>query len=137
MNGKWNDTKISTLLNDNEMRATPQRIAICKKLLMEKCHRTPNELHEELCQNFPTISPNTVYLTLSQLESAGLIRRFYVDGQAVYDSNTEKHDHIFCRVCKLLLDVDTEKNAPIPKTTEKWSIEWGTRVWSGVCPQCH
>ncbi len=137
MNGKRNDTEISTLLNNNGMRATPQRIAICKQFLLEKCHRTPNELHEELCQRFPTISPNTVYLTLSQLESSGLLRRFYVDGQAIYDSNTETHDHIYCRVCKLLLDVDTNTDDHTPKCKEEWSIEWGTRVWSGVCPQCH
>ncbi len=137
MSEEWSDTEISTLLNDNGMRATPQRMAICKELLLKKCHRTPNELHEELCQRFPTISPNTVYLTLSQLESSGLIRRFYVDGQAIYDSNTATHDHIYCRVCKLLLDVGTENSIHTPKCTEEWSIEWGTRVWSGVCPKCH
>ncbi len=138
MSKKWLDADISKLLNENNLRATPQRMAICRQILLEKCHKTPQELHEELCQSFPTISQNTIYLTLSQLESSGLIRRFYVDGQTVYDSNTTMHDHIYCRICKLLLDVDgNDSDHHKPATTEKWTIEWGTRVWSGICPECH
>ena len=124
-----------TLLHTHGLRATPQRVAICQRLLQQHCHFTAQNLYEELLPQFPTISTNTIYMALTQLESLGLVRRFYMEGNAVYDSNTATHDHAHCRKCGLLIDLTPAENQQIPRYVNDWFIEWGTRL-SGLCPRC-
>lgn len=126
-----------TLLRDHGLRATPQRLAIAEQLLAKARHAVPQELYEGLKARFPSMSLNTVYMTLSQFEESGLLRRFYIDGRAVFDSNTMPHDHAFCRNCGALVDLpqddQTEVFSGVPSG---WQVEGYSRLWSGLCPAC-
>jgi Fur family peroxide stress response transcriptional regulator len=126
-----------TLLHDHGLRVTPQRLAIAEQLLAEARHVVPQEVYEGLKARFPSMSLNTVYMTLSQFEESGLLQRIYVDGRAVFDSNTMPHDHAFCRNCGALADLpqldETEVPAGVPSG---WKVEGYSRLWSGLCPAC-
>jgi len=125
-----------TLLREHGLRATPQRLALAELLLTKPTHETAQNLHESLKDHFPSMSHNTVYLTLSHFETAGLVRRFYVDGKAVFDSNTTQHDHAYCQDCNRLIDVPENSANNTPAALSGWSINQQTQLFSGICPDC-
>jgi len=126
-----------TVLHQHGLRVTPQRLAIADRLLAEARHAVPQELYEDLRERFPSMSLNTVYMTLSQFEENGLLRRFYVDGRAVFDSNTVPHDHACCRSCGVLIDLPQRDDVAVPSALPSgWRIEGYSRLWSGLCPAC-
>jgi Fur family peroxide stress response transcriptional regulator len=124
------------LLRSHGLRATPQRIAVAELLLEKPVHVTPNELYASLKDRLPSISPNTIYLTLAHFEEAGLVRRFHIDGQAVFDSNTTMHDHAFCCACGAVVDVAGAPEDERPAQLAAWNIRNENRVWIGLCPDC-
>lgn len=129
--------EIAGLLKEHGLRVTPQRVAICALLLDRHCHYTPHQVHEALKRRFPSLSPNTVYLTLAQLEAAGLVQRVHVEGQSVFDSNTRVHDHLYCQRCGLLADVPSAAKAPkAPPQAAGWKVDHASRTLFGLCPAC-
>ena len=131
-----NVNEIRSLLNQRGLRATPQKMAIAKRLLSDDCHCTPQELFEALQTSFPSISANTVYLTLGQFEELGMLERIHVGGMTVYDSNTSDHDHAFCTQCGLIMDIKPPKSMESPVVLSNWSIQGERSVWYGMCDNC-
>jgi Fur family transcriptional regulator, peroxide stress response regulator len=130
-------SEIAGLLREHGLRVTPQRVAICALLLDRHHHYTPHQVHEALRRRFPSLSPNTVYLTLDQLEAAGLVQRVHVEGQSVFDSNTRVHDHLYCQRCGLLADVPAAAAPPkAPPQPAGWRVDHASRTLFGLCPAC-
>jgi len=49
----------------------------------------------------------TVYATLDLLSDLGVVRRFPgADGTALYDPRTDSHQHLVCRTCGTVADVE-------------------------------
>lgn len=117
------------------LRATPQRLAVAGFLLAGPRHETAQSVFEMLRPDWPSLSPNTVYLTLAHFERAGLVRRLYVDGTAVFDSNITPHDHACCTRCKKLVDIPAVPETP-PDTLAGWALHDHSRIWLGLCPEC-
>jgi len=135
----WSESIASALLRKHGLRVTAPRVAICMRLLEKDCHYTAQQLHADIVQQHPALSPNTVYLTLNQLSAVGVISSFRVKGNTIFDSNTSEHDHALCRGCGRLEDLPGETlNAPTsPAGISEWVLEAGTRLWSGFCPACN
>ena len=79
------------------LRPTRQRLALAKLLLESgPRHVTAEELfHEARSAGIP-VSLATVYNTLHQFTSVGLLREVVVDmGQSYFDTNTSHHHHFF------------------------------------------
>ncbi len=131
-----NTDKISYLLRKAGFRATPQRIAIAKSLLTEARHCTPQALYDELRNSLPTLSANTIYTTLIQFEEQGLVKRFHIDNQTVFDSNTTDHDHAYCVDCGKIQDVKKLTTTAIPPSLSNWQIRSECNIWYGLCEQC-
>jgi len=117
------------------LRATPQRLAVAGFLFAGPRHETAQSIFEALRPSYPSMSPNTVYLTLSHFERAGLVKRLYVDGTAVFDSNVTPHNHAYCTRCKKLVDVPAEQETP-PNTLAGWALHDHSHTWLGLCPEC-
>ncbi len=125
------------LLKSHGLRATPQRIALAEFLFASAQHVTPLGVYESLCGRFPSLSRNTVYLTLAQFEQKGLLRRLPVSGRMLFDTRLELHDHACCRVCGDVVDVAAQpRSETMPNELGAWSIEHEGRIWCGVCPHC-
>jgi len=127
---------IETRLRQCGMRITPQRMAVAELMLSEPTHIKPQQAYELLHASLPSLSPNTIYLTLDHFEQAGLLRKIFIDGKAVFDSRTDRHDHAFCRKCHAIQDLPTRGIENTPLTLKRWRIDEESRVWSGVCPAC-
>ncbi|PJA31357.1 MAG: transcriptional repressor [Zetaproteobacteria bacterium CG_4_9_14_3_um_filter_53_7] len=125
-----------TLLRDHGLRITPQRLAISALLLAEPAHSTPQQVYETLRHGFPALSLNTVYLTLAQFESSGLLQRFQAGGRTIFDSNTAPHDHVCCTVCGMISDIQKPDRPQLPLPLSQWKISGESHTWTGICPDC-
>jgi len=125
-----------SLLRKHGMKATPQRLAIARLLLAKPTHTTAQQLCEQLKPDFPSISQNTVYLTLASFEESGLLRRLCADGKTIFDSNITPHHHGLCRTCGVIEDIPETKKTVHPEALQQWHIEHNNLTWTGLCPAC-
>jgi Fur family transcriptional regulator, iron response regulator len=89
------------------LRPTRQRLALAKLLLESgPRHVTAEELfHEARTAGIP-LSLATVYNTLHQFTSVGLLREVVVDlGQSYFDTNISHHHHFFDESSGALTDI--------------------------------
>jgi len=127
---------LHALLRMHGLRATPQRVAVAQLLLKQDMHATPREVYAKLKTDFPSISQNTVYLTLDHLEQAGLLCRIHIAGRIVFDSNTWPHDHAYCSHCGRIIDIPPANRSDTPGELGRWRVEGENRLWTGLCPDC-
>jgi len=93
------------------LRPTRQRVALAG-LLLEKGprHITAEELFYEARTAGILVSLATVYNTLHQFTSVGLLREVAVDmGQSYFDTNTSHHHHFFDERTGELSDIADEE----------------------------
>lgn len=84
-------------LKEAGLRPTRQRLALAKLLLENgPRHITAEELFYEARSAGIPVSLATIYNTLHQFTSIGLVREVAVDmGQSYFDTNTSHHHHFF------------------------------------------
>ena len=128
--------ELQALLRLHGLRVTPQRLAIAEVLFAGSMHITAQVLYSKLKGRFPSLSANTVYLTLSQFEERGLLRRLYVDGNTIFDSNTQMHDHACCSHCGKIMDLPSAGRSDAPGELDGWRVVGQSRLWTGLCPDC-
>jgi Fur family iron response transcriptional regulator len=95
------------------LRPTRQRIALAR-LLFEggDRHVTAEQLRAEAESAAIRVSLATVYNTLHQFTSAGLLREVVVEpGRSYFDTNVDDHHHFFCETTGLLQDIPGESVA--------------------------
>ena len=101
-------SEIAKLLDKAELRQTKQRTQLAKMLFQaENRHFTAEQLHKEARTAGGTISLATIYNTLHQFRTAGLLRQVIVEpGKVYFDTNTEPHHHFYIENDGELLDVE-------------------------------
>jgi len=126
------------LLRAHGLRVTPQRLALAEIVFARSVHITARMAYDTLRETHPAISMNTIYLTLGQFESSGLLQHFEVNGNTVFDSNTAPHDHACCNRCGIIIDLSNQPAQPtqMPSQLDQWQIQGERRMWLGLCPIC-
>jgi Fur family iron response transcriptional regulator len=108
------------------LRPTRQRMSLAKLLFeMGDRHVTAEQLHHEAAQGRIRVSLATVYNTLHQFTSAGLLREVVVQpGRSYFDTNTSDHHHFFLEASGHLQDIpgDSVALSKLPEPPE------GTRI---------
>ena len=101
-------SEIKKLLDKAELRQTKQRTQLAKMLFQaENRHFTAEQLYKETRTAGDTISLATIYNTLHQFRTAGLLRQVIVEpGKVYFDTNTEPHHHFYIEDDGELLDVE-------------------------------
>lgn len=90
-----NKSIIKTLI-DNNLKVTPQRIAILEVILTLENHPTADKITEYLRLTHPNVSLGTIYKTLDTFLKKGIINKVYNDNDYMrYDAITEKHHHLY------------------------------------------
>lgn len=99
------------LLRRADLRPTRQRLALAR-LLFENGdrHATAEGLHEEALAARIEVSLATVYNTLHQFVSAGLLREIVVDAtRSYFDTNTDEHHHFYFESSGRVEDIPAHK----------------------------
>ncbi|MFB1297054.1 Fur family transcriptional regulator [Mycobacterium sp. pW049] len=101
-----------------EGRATRQRAAIRALLDKTSDFRSAQELHDELRQRGEGVGLTTVYRTLQQMATAGVLDTLRTDtGESVYRRcSDDHHHHLVCRVCGSTVEIQGDH-------VENWAAE--------------
>ena len=100
-------SQVINRLRSVDLRPTRQRIALAR-LLFDGAdrHVTAEMLHAEAQEASIQVSLATVYNTLHQFTTVGLLREIVVDSQRCYfDTNTNDHHHFFFEGSNRLEDI--------------------------------
>ncbi|MDD9931759.1 MAG: transcriptional repressor [Candidatus Marinimicrobia bacterium] len=105
------------------MRFSHQRDTIRKIIYSTNSHPTADQVFIKAKKIIPNISLGTVYRNLKQLEKAGILQTIY-DGNIIrYDWKTEPHNHLKCKICDDLIDVDMADLIIQPDFEKKYKFE--------------
>jgi Fur family transcriptional regulator, iron response regulator len=98
---------IGAKLRDAGVRPTRQRVVLTELLFGKgDRHITAEQLHQEAVEIGERVSLATVYNTLHQLRSAGLVRELAIDAQRAYfDTNTSNHSHFVIEPTGEVVDI--------------------------------
>lgn len=121
-------------------RRTAQRSDILSVVQEASSHLTASEIFERVRRRNSRIAYGTVYRSLHVLAEQGLIQELtFADQASRFDARVERHDHVQCRVCGLIDDVD----APVALLAEHiaaeqsgFEVEGHHTVFVGICPTC-
>ena len=121
------------------LRPTRQRILLGELLFGgHDRHVTAESLHEDVVRADAHVSLATVYNTLNQFTSAGLLRSVAVDGARTYfDTNTSDHHHFYCEWDGSIFDIPDSSKLAIsgvpdaPKGTEIARVDVVVRLKTG------
>ncbi|MGB0670682.1 MAG: iron response transcriptional regulator IrrA [Rhodospirillales bacterium] len=93
------------------LRPTRQRLALAKLLFAgDDRHVTAETLHAEAMSANVRVSLATVYNTLHQFTTAGLLREIAVDAtRSSFDTNTTDHHHFYFEDTGELVDIPGEQ----------------------------
>lgn len=71
-----------------------------------RSHMTAEEIFDTLRRTYPVVVLATVYNNLNRLLQEGLIRKVSVEGMPDRYDRIQRHDHLVCKGCGRLLDID-------------------------------
>ena len=104
-------------LEKNGIRATKQRRVLAKLIFDKgKRHISAENLFDEVKKEERKISMATVYNTLKQFTSLGLIREIVVDqNKSLYCNNNQSHYHLYIEDEGKIVDIPTKNvNLDLP-----------------------
>ena len=122
------------------LRVTPQRTAIYKKLLKAKNHPSADELFQAIRQEFPNVSYDTVNRTLLTFSRVGLIN--LVEGHTTprrFDPDLSNHHHFHCQQCGRIIDFNNSDydDLKIPSSLRRnFDVISSRVVLKGICGKC-
>jgi len=121
-------------------RQTSQRAMILDVVKHSDEHLTAGEVFERVRQRDPKLAYGTVYRSLHLLVQHGLIQELtFADQSSRYDGRTDRHDHVYCTTCGLLVDVEVPMALTAKHIAEErsgFSISSHHTVFAGICPEC-
>ena len=128
-------------LRERGHRLTPQRYAVLRALVEGGEHPSAEQLFQRVCEDYPMMSPATVYKTLDTLKAAGEVLELeFRDGPNRYDANLPNaHPHVVCTRCGRIDDVMDERLDP---SVAEVAAQTGYQVrgyrldFYGLCPSC-
>ena len=132
---------IAQVLNEKNLKATPQRIAIYGYLLENKTHPNVETIYGDLKTLYPAMSLATVYKTVATLRDEGLIQEINVGEDSFrYDAFTDDHAHVICRRCRKVFDMPqpVDMSGEMRNISKKLDIDVDTckMFFYGICRQC-
>ena len=105
------------------MRYSHQRELIKEIIYSTNSHPNADWIYIEVKKSVPNISLGTVYRNLKQLNDEGIIRTIYDGSIARYDWNMNSHDHLKCKKCGNLIDVQLPEPDIKRKVKKKYNFK--------------
>jgi Fur family ferric uptake transcriptional regulator len=87
------------------------------------------------------VSRPTIYRTLNEFVDAGLLRRFDLDGRAVYehDYGYPQHDHLYCKQCQRLIEFRSDELLQLRDGVareHRFRVTSHRLIITGICEEC-
>jgi Fe2+ or Zn2+ uptake regulation protein len=127
-------------MQGTRFKKTTQRAEVLDEVRRSEGHLTAGEIFERVRRRDPRIGYGTVYRTLHLLAEHGLIQELtFADQASRYDARVERHDHVHCLRCGVLLDVDVPVALiahHVAAEQSGFEITSHHTVFAGRCPTC-
>jgi Fe2+ or Zn2+ uptake regulation protein len=134
------DRELTELLRSRGQRVTPQRLVLHRVLRRREAHVTAEEAMRAVEQELPNVSLPTIYATFELFEELGLVRRVAMEGgPALFDSRTEDHNHVACRSCGRVEDIEVSVDDARMRRAARaagYEPEHTDVVVVGLCSRC-
>ncbi len=133
------ESEFARALRQDGLRLTHQRLEIIGELARADDHPDADTIFRRVRERVPSISPDTVYRTLSVLAERRALERISMPRATRFDPDGSLHHHFVCELCGRLEDVSEELVAAphvpetIPGLGEISSVRLQLR---GVCADC-
>ena len=127
-----------TLLKDNNLKATPQRLSIVEELYNHG-HMNIDQLYKSLLTKFPSISLATIYKNINaMIEICFLAEVKLPNKKSVYELTKQEHSHVVCSECGEVMDLtlDLSKLCDQAKAKSDYTLKHSNIVFDGICPSC-
>ena len=131
-------------LQSRSMRVTQQRLALVDHVFSHHEHFDADQLMEQLPSSGQPghVSRPTVYRTLGEFVDAGLLRKFVLNGRAVYehDYGYPQHEHLYCLKCHKVIEFqlpDMEEKLQEVCREHQFQLEGHSLILRGVCAECN
>jgi Fur family iron response transcriptional regulator len=103
---------LTAILRMAGLRPTRQRLDLANRLIGRDRHVTAEDLYVEATAGGQEMSLATVYNTLRQFQSSGLVRELAFDGMcSMFDTNTSSHHHFYLADESRILDIPADSLA--------------------------
>jgi len=125
------------------VRLTRHREAVLTAIQARPMHLTAAEIYDLVRQRDPRIAYATIYNALHYLVETrciGTVQR--PDGVTCYDRATQPHEHVQCRACGALADVERTPALGLEASYTTVGLQTGYRIeqhriaFVGLCPRC-
>jgi Fe2+ or Zn2+ uptake regulation protein len=134
------DSQLEDALRERGLRVTPQRVLINRAVRELDRHVTADEVLAAVSERLPNASLPTVYSTLELLGELGMVRRLAArSGAALYDPRIDEHQHVVCRSCGRVEDLDVAvDSARALRAARRRGFQPSAAelVVSGLCRDC-
>lgn len=137
------EDRFNDFLQSRGMRQTAQRQRLLKCVVKLHEHFDADQLIDKMPARGQKgyVSRPTVYRTLAEFVEAGLLRKFELDGRAVYelDYGYPQHDHLYCTECERLIEFQSEELLQIKNEVARahqFQASSHRLIISGVCMDC-
>ena len=103
------DKEVIKILAENNLKVTPQRIAVLEVIMSLENHPSADNIVNYLRINFPHVPIGTVYKILDAFVEKGIIHRVKTgNGILRYDAVKEPHHHLYCADYERIEDFNDE-----------------------------
>ena len=141
LNKELQDT-YKEILSREELKFTPQRLAVLEELVRDDGHRECEEIYMALKRKGENVSRATVYRTIDILVKNNLARKLELgDGRARYENkvNIAHHDHLICTLCGKIvefMDPKIEALQDAVASEHNFTLSRHIHQLFGICNKC-
>ncbi|WP_456488707.1 Fur family transcriptional regulator [Caminibacter pacificus] len=122
------------LLENSDLKTTPQRLAILKEL-DSKGHASIEEIYEDIKEMFPSISLATIYKNINALKEENIISEICLHQKPKFEITKDPHAHFICKKCGKVVDIPMDELLR-PEMNEKYSDSEKELYIYGICEEC-
>ncbi len=127
-----------TLLKENSLKATPQRLTIVEELYLNG-HLNIDELYQILQAKFPSISLATIYKNINAMIAISFLSEVKLpQRKSVYELTKKEHSHAVCSECDTIVDIELKTETLLNEASKisNFKLNEISIVFNGVCSNC-
>lgn len=122
------------------MRYSKQRQEVLNVVMASNDHPDAKMVYERVKEVIPKISLGTVYRNLNDLVNLNEIKRISIkDGNDRFDKTICNHNHVYCIICRKVMDVNyTISNEDLKKIEKQTGFKITNSNFNikGICNNC-
>lgn len=99
-------------------------------------HMTADDIYKKVKEKYPNIVLATIYNNLNALVDEELIRKISVEGNIDRYDNIIKHDHLVCKKCGKIIDINfKDYSSELSKLSGMEIISYDLKAFI-ICDDC-